>query len=292
MKYKRILSQSHIVLKEFYVDHHLIVNLKNGDGDVCINGQSVTISSNATLVIPKFSHISCTINQKDCHKNIELQLLMVGEETIAHSFKYMASLKQPNTPTANCMPVYHLNETPDVVEQNFQLFQQSLPAVADTRLEKTFLTQSLFFILLALNESGIDVFNVYRFNYDEPKERTIARLITQDPQRKWSVDDMAKALFTTQSTLRRHLAKEGVSFSQLLLDVRMGLALNYLTFSNYSISQIGHRSGFGSAAYFCDAFKRKYGITPSQFRATSREHNDMSALHQLTPKAEMTIDVV
>ncbi|MDP2532953.1 hypothetical protein Q8W16_13810 [Photobacterium damselae subsp. piscicida] len=179
MKYKRILSQSHIVLKEFYVDHHLIVNLKNGDGDVCINGQSITISSNATLVIPKFSHISCTINQKDCHKNIELQLLMVGEDTIAQSFKYMASLKQPNVPTANCMPVYHLNETPNVVEQNFQLFQQSLPAVADTKLEKTFLTQSLFFVLLALNESGIDVFNVYRFNYDEPKERTIARLITQ-----------------------------------------------------------------------------------------------------------------
>lgn len=144
-------------------------------------------------------------------------------------------------------------------------------------MEQTLLSQCLVFILIALNNTGIDVFNVYRFNYDEPKERTIARLITQDPQRKWSVDDMAKALFTTQSTLRRHLAKEGVSFSQLLLDVRMGLALNFLTFSNYSISQIGNRSGFGSAAYFCDAFKRKYNVTPSQFRTSARKENDMDA---------------
>ncbi|MGR6438530.1 AraC family transcriptional regulator [Proteus mirabilis] len=50
-----------------------------------------------------------------------------------------------------------------------------------------------------------------------------------------------------------------------------GIALNYLTFSNYSVFQISHRCGFGSNAYFCDAFKRKYGMTPSQFRTQSRQ---------------------
>ncbi|PSW40334.1 AraC family transcriptional regulator, partial [Photobacterium phosphoreum] len=34
MKYKRILSQSHVVLKEFYVDHHLIVKLSNAEGNI------------------------------------------------------------------------------------------------------------------------------------------------------------------------------------------------------------------------------------------------------------------
>ncbi|KJF91253.1 helix-turn-helix transcriptional regulator [Photobacterium leiognathi] len=288
MKYKRILSQSHVVLKEFYVDHHLIVKLSNVQGDVHINGHAIELKNNSTFVVPKFSHISCSINQLNSQENIELQLLMIDEESITEAFKYISALKQPTFPTASCSPVYTI-ETPDVVEQNFALFNKLLPSICGSTMEKTLLNQCLTFILMALNEAGIDVFNVYRFNYDEPKERTIARLITQDPQRKWSVDDMAKALFTTQSTLRRHLAKEGVSFSQLLLDVRMGLALNYLTFSNYSISQIGNRSGFGSAAYFCDAFKRKYGITPSQFRTTSRRENDVNTDGNFTYKPNVQI---
>ncbi|KJG14689.1 AraC family transcriptional regulator [Photobacterium iliopiscarium] len=276
MKYKRILSQSHVVLKEFYVDHHLIVKLSNAEGNIHINGHVIDIKNNSILVIPKFSHISCSINQLNNQENIELQILMINEESITEAFKYISALKQPTLATSNCSPIY-LIDSSEIVEQNFALFNQLLPSISGSTMEQTLLSQCLVFILIALNNTGIDVFNVYRFNYDEPKERTIARLITQNPQRKWSVDDMAKALFTTQSTLRRHLAKEGVSFSQLLLDVRMGLALNFLTFSNYSISQIGNRSGFGSAAYFCDAFKRKYNVTPSQFRTSSRKENDMDA---------------
>ena len=276
MKYKRILSQSHVVLKEFYVDHHLIVKLSNADGNIQINGHVIDIKNNSILVIPKFSHISCSINQLNNQENIELQILMINEESITEAFKYISALRQPTLATSNCSPTYIIDSS-EIVEQNFALFNQLLPSISGSTMEQTLLSQCLVFILIALNNTGIDVFNVYRFNYDEPKERTIARLITQDPQRKWSVDDMAKALFTTQSTLRRHLAKEGVSFSQLLLDVRMGLALNFLTFSNYSISQIGNRSGFGSAAYFCDAFKRKYNVTPSQFRTSSRKENDMDA---------------
>ncbi|PSU27364.1 AraC family transcriptional regulator [Photobacterium phosphoreum] len=274
MKYKRILSQSHVVLKEFYVDHHLIVKLSNAEGNIHINGHAIDIKNTSILAIPKFSHISCSINQLNNQENIELQILMINEDAITEAFKYISAIKQPTTATSNCSPTY-LIDSSEIVEQNFALFNQLLPSISGSTMEQTLLSQCLVFILIALNNTGIDVFNVYRFNYDEPKERTIARLITQDPQRKWSVDDMAKALFTTQSTLRRHLAKEGVSFSQLLLDVRMGLALNFLTFSNYSISQIGNRSGFGSAAYFCDAFKRKYNLTPSQFRTSSRKENDM-----------------
>ncbi len=100
--------------------------------------------------------------------------------------------------------------------------------------------------------------------------------------KKWHLDDVAKALFTTPSTLRRHLNREGVSFRQLLLDVRMGMALNYLTFSNYSVFQISHRCGFGSNAYFCDVFKRKYNMTPSQFRLQSRQSNDPNFITNLS----------
>ncbi|MGF1861804.1 helix-turn-helix transcriptional regulator [Photobacterium profundum] len=281
MKYKHILSQSHILLKEFYIDNHLIANIKNSTGIININGIEIGIKKDSTFIIPKFSHISCSVTQQN-HAQIELELLLISEKTLTDAFTNLSAITHIGAQAKTNTPNYFV-ETPETITNNFALFQQALPILGDLQLEQCFLKQSLVFILMALDEANVDVFNVFRFNYDEPKERMIAQLITLDPKRKWSVDDMAKALFTTQSTLRRHLAKEGVSFSQLLLDIRMGIALNYLTFANYSISQISHCSGFGSAAYFCDAFKRKYGITPSQFRTNSRENNDMHALNRLTP---------
>ncbi len=87
-------------------------------------------------------------------------------------------------------------------------------------------------------------------------EKSSTRMISQDPTHKWQIEKVASKLFISSSTLRRHLNKEDVSFSQLLLDVRMGIALNMLTFTSYNVSEISHRCGFGSSAYFCDAFKR------------------------------------
>lgn len=69
----------------------------------------------------------------------------------------------------------------------------------------------------------------------------------------------------------------------------MGIALNYLTFSNYSVFQISHRCGFGSNAYFCDAFKRKYGMTPSQFRTQSRQANDPNAIATMASQNDESI---
>ncbi len=125
MKYKRILSQSHVVLKEFYVDHHLIVKLSNVEGNIHINGHTIDIKNNSILAIPKFSHISCAINQLNSQENIELQILMIDEDAITEAFKYISALKQPMLATSNCSPVY-LIDSSEIVEQNFALFQSTI----------------------------------------------------------------------------------------------------------------------------------------------------------------------
>lgn len=189
-------------------------------------------------------------------------------------FLLLITLMKSSAPLTSHQPIYHVSP-PETVRDNFSLLKQCLPLKKQSESQEALLMkQSLYFILMAIYQEGVDILTIFRFNYDEPKNQAITHLITQEPQKKWSLDDVAKALFTTPSTLRRHLNREGVSFRQLLLDVRMGMALNYLTFSNYSVYQISHRCGFGSNAYFCDVFKRKYNMTPSQFRLQSRQSND------------------
>ncbi|APX09620.1 AraC family transcriptional regulator [Vibrio campbellii] len=271
MEYRYIEMFKPVKLEEFYVEYHYIVNIAFAKGTVYINEQQITIDGPATLIIPQFTCLSCNLTQKSSFSPLQIQLLIVTDEMLEGS---LLQLPQKRSFIKNT--VAHQLPTPVDVDNNFQLLKEVYDSLSRDALKIMFLEQTLYFILLSLCESGIDVFNVFQFNYEESKREVIARMITKEPQRKWQIQDVAKQLFTSTSTLRRHLQKENLSFSQLLVDVRMGLALNMLTFTSYNVSQISNRCGFGSAAYFCDAFKRKYHLTPSQFRAQSKKTSDAS----------------
>lgn len=271
VEYKYIESLKPVKLEEFYVEHHYIVSISFAKGVVFVNDRKIIIDGPSILIVPQYSCVSCSITQKSSFTPLKIELLVITDEMLESSL-----LKLPHKRSYLKNTVVHHIPTPVEVEHNFKLIEEVYSALSEKSLQIMFLEQTLFFILLSLCESGVDVLNVFHFNYEETKREMIARMITKDPQKKWQIDDVAKMLFTSPSTLRRHLHRENVSFSQLLIDVRMGLALNMLTFTSYSVAQISHRCGFGSAAYFCDAFKRKYNLTPSQFRSQSKEYNDSS----------------
>lgn len=58
----------------------------------------------------------------------------------------------------------------------------------------------------------------------------------------------------------------GTSFNDYVTHIRMEQAKLFLTTTNDSIAQIGERVGVYNVPYFTTLFKKKYGITPSQFR--------------------------
>ncbi|MGF1687265.1 helix-turn-helix transcriptional regulator [Photobacterium japonica] len=271
MNYDQLISDKHIILKEFYIDESVLVHVENGEGLVSINGVNIELSGDMLLIVPNCSYVSCHVSSTDA--SVKVQKITINEGVLAELLRSIQYITK-NSTQSQSERIYALN-TPANVCQQFLLIQQLLPHLPEKTMEQAFLNQSLYFILKAIAEQGIDLYNTLRYDYDEPKERTIARIIMQDPQCKWTMAEVANRLFTTPSTLRRHLSKEGMSFSQLVLDVRMGVALNYLTFSNYSVLQVSHRAGFGSSAYFCDVFKRKYGVTPLQFRLKSRDENNL-----------------
>ncbi len=56
-------------------------------------------------------------------------------------------------------------------------------------------------------------------------------------------------------------------------DLRLTAACEYLISSNYSIGEISNKIGFSNQYYFDRLFKRKYGVTPKEFRK-SNNNND------------------
>jgi len=63
--------------------------------------------------------------------------------------------------------------------------------------------------------------------------------------------------------MSRHLAHEGVNFSQVLNELRLDLASRYLTEEQLFISHVAWPLGYKDVAAFSHAFKRWTGKTPT-----------------------------
>jgi AraC-like DNA-binding protein len=71
----------------------------------------------------------------------------------------------------------------------------------------------------------------------------------------------------SERTLNRRLNDAGTQFRSLLDDVRRERAQHLLQHTQLGISDIAQRLGFGDATAFGRAFRRCFGVSPSQFRA-------------------------
>ncbi len=83
--------------------------------------------------------------------------------------------------------------------------------------------------------------------------------------------EIADSLHMSSRNLQRRLQDEGVSFKQLLSEVRQDLALRYLATPRYSISEIAYLLGFSDQSNFTRAFKRWFDVSPSDKRTELRQ---------------------
>lgn len=77
---------------------------------------------------------------------------------------------------------------------------------------------------------------------------------------------LARLLNTSERTLKRRLKEEGTSFRILLAAARGDMAQELLQDASLTLTDIADQLGFSDLSSFSQAFKRWYGIAPSQFR--------------------------
>ena len=84
---------------------------------------------------------------------------------------------------------------------------------------------------------------------------------------KLSLKDAASALYISPNYLSELFKKTtGQNFSDYLNDVRMERSRAYLADVSRKIGDISELVGFSDARYFSSAFRKKYGITPLEYR--------------------------
>lgn len=77
-----------------------------------------------------------------------------------------------------------------------------------------------------------------------------------------SMDRIAAKLGVSRQTLFRRLRREGVTFREVLDDLRRRMALHYLTAERLTVSETSYRLGFSEPSAFSRAFQRWTGTSP------------------------------
>ena len=73
-------------------------------------------------------------------------------------------------------------------------------------------------------------------------------------------------LHASPRTIQRKLSAEGTSYKELMEEVRINTAIEYLGTAELSTDAISERIGYADISSFSHAFKRCTGKTPSAFR--------------------------
>ena len=89
-----------------------------------------------------------------------------------------------------------------------------------------------------------------------------------------SLSSVAEFLSITPQYLSKLFVQEtSENFIDYLSNYRLEQAQIMLSETNLQINEIGKKSGYADAKYFCTLFKKKVGITPNQYRKNTSVHH-------------------
>lgn len=95
-------------------------------------------------------------------------------------------------------------------------------------------------------------------------------LLHKNPQNPWTIDHLAKKVALSRAALaKRFKGLVGQTIFEYLTHLRMQKARELLLGSNLRLYEVANQAGYESDLAFTKAFKRIYGITPTQFRKTT-----------------------
>lgn len=163
----------------------------------------------------------------------------------------------------------HFNpDTPScskIREHLFYIYDHESPADDQARIDIQRRLQDIWLLLIK------DVFPQSASSDDRREDSRILSMIEYlraHYAEKFSLDAIAEHHHISRGECCRHFKKMmGMTITEYLLDYRLSKAAQWLTLTRMSITNIAHDAGFHSASNFSEAFKKKTGQTPSEYRA-------------------------
>lgn len=104
-------------------------------------------------------------------------------------------------------------------------------------------------------------------NFDSRRVQKVYEYINKNYQQEIRLSEMAALVNMSDVSFSRFIKlRTGKSFTDFLIDIRLGYTIRMLVDSTHTISEICYDCGFNNLSNFNRLFKKRKGITPKEFR--------------------------
>lgn len=178
---------------------------------------------------------------------------------------YIGRAAQLETTRGNAAPGRLVGQPSDGLAQAFERARQAL--TPDAALPDAIARQRVLEVMHWLLEHAIAL-------RTSPVSATVSvklrALIVGRLDSDWTAERVARELALSEATLRRRLATEGTSLTELLVDARMATALTLLQATAQPVSEIAATVGYESPSRFAVRFRQRFGFAPTAVRGHER----------------------
>lgn len=222
----------------------------------------------------KYSYITINVNTSD-----ELLVRFLTEATLTHLLKMRQFLTNCTRPIVKIELQY---EQPDYLEEYEALFQSrpnfnaGVNRVWIQNEELSYPIQFADDASYQLAKGQLDEIEKHLSLKDDLISKIKTILLTQNLN-QCTMETIASQLCMTSRTLRRHLLNSGVTYKELLDELREQKAKKFLLNNQLSITEIGFLLGFQDTSNFSKAFKKWTGCSPKEYR----EHHEKGGSNEV-----------
>jgi len=227
----------------------------SGTKEVWCGMVSGTLPAGTVFVLPGNAQMDIVNNPDEVTGTYQAILLEIADESTS-----VGNMCTPDPTTHPVLQPFEVRLTPHLVEAVIHAASAMADGPNRSVVRQSRLTELL--ALLCNDPAAAPLF-------DTSITQRVLRIIAADLARAWKAPQVASALGCSESTFRRRLAQEGLSFAKLLRRERM-LAAHRLI-SNCERSQCAATSvGYASRTHFARNFKFHFGSNPRELRRHRR----------------------
>jgi AraC-like DNA-binding protein len=254
-----IIQHSDLLFGRITIDNDILVVVRQGTKTVRWTNNESTLQAGDAVAIAGGRTID--IHNRLCDRGTYEAAWLAWDRDLVTAY----AVQHP----AGLYPVGDLWPIKDVEPAFLTAFDAAVASLSDMDTPKTIAQHHLTEVLAWMALHGA------RFQpaEAEPLTARVRQMLSSELDRDWTAPMVAKELAMSEATLRRKLALESISLSELLIDVRMSSALTLLQSTDRPISQISLAVGYESPSRFAVRFRERFGFAPTAIRGHKREEH-------------------
>ncbi len=244
-----------------------------GKGKITINGVEYKIEKNTMVAIMPW----------------DITIISEVEETftfykIVYNYNFINSyLRTMYNPTSVPLSLFNdIEKYPatvlenDTLEKMISTFmeirdevgsEECMDYIQPKPLSETYIISLLVRIIVLYTRASKREVNTTQENKEVETISSILRYMYSHLQEKVTLSKLSALFFMSEQTITKHLQIYiGYTFSELLNQMRLNKAINFLICSDLTLQEIAYFVGYTDASHFIKTFISKIGVSPTEFR--------------------------